>query len=272
MPHPFQPPTGPEFDNCNFWITGATSGMGLEIAQQLALQGASLWIMARNPQSLQATAQQLRSAGAKNVVPVSLDLTEANLFECITRQVNNVTFRGVLINGGGPHGGSLLNFTAADYDHAHALLLRGPALLAQALLPQLEDGLGSLVSIASTTVRELNPSLPLSGAYRSGLMALMKAFAEEGGRRGVRVNTIAPGYVRTEKLKELQAYTAEKQFGKVSNETLAQVEQQWSALSPMNKILEPADIAALCLFLFSKASRSMTGQTLIADAGQLRLL
>ena len=89
MPHPFQPPTGPEFDNCNFWITGATSGMGFEIARQLAAQGASLWIMARNPQSLQATAQQLRLAGAKNVVPVALDLTLPNLAECIRRQVAN---------------------------------------------------------------------------------------------------------------------------------------------------------------------------------------
>lgn len=270
MPQSFQPPTGPEFDNCNFWITGATSGMGLEIAKQLAAQGASLWIMARNPQSLQATAQQLRSVGAKNVTPVALDLTDPNLFENVTRQVNKVTFRGVLINGGGPHGGHLLEFTANDYDSAHALLLRGPALLTQALLPRLEDHCGSLVSISSTTVRELNPSLPLSGAYRTGFMSLMKAFAETAGQRGVRVNTIAPGYVRTEKLQELQAYTAQQQFAEVTPETLSKVERQWAALSPMNRILEPEEIASLCLFLFSRASSSVTGQLLVADAGQLR--
>jgi len=272
MPQPFQPPTGPEFDNCNFWITGATSGMGFEIARQLAAQSASLWIMARNPQTLQATAQQLRLSGAKNVVPVALDLTNPNLLESVSRQVTNVTFRGVLINGGGPHGGQLLNFKAADYDLAHALLLRGPALLTQALFPHLEEGKGSLVAISSTTVRELNPSLPLSGAYRSALMALMKAFAEEGGRRGVRVNTLAPGYVRTDKLGELQAYTAQQQFGAVTADTLLKVEQQWAALSPLNRLLEPAEIAELCVFLFSSASRSLTGQTIIADGGQLRQL
>jgi 3-oxoacyl-[acyl-carrier protein] reductase len=272
MPHPFQPPTGPEFDNCNFWITGATSGMGFEIARQLATQGASLWIMARNPQSLQATAQQLRLAGAKNVVPVALDLTVTNLAECIRRQVANVTFRGVLVNGGGPHGAGLLNFTAEDYDYAHALLLRGPALLTQALLPQLEEKLGSLVTISSTTVRELNPELPLSGAYRTGLMSLMKAFAEEAGKRGVRVNTVAPGYVRTEKLTELQTYVAQKKFGNTGDDALRQVEEEWASLSPLHRILEPAEIAELCLFLFSRASRSLTGQTFVADAGQLRML
>jgi 3-oxoacyl-[acyl-carrier protein] reductase len=263
---------GPEFDNCNFWITGATSGMGFEIARQLAAQSASLWIMARNPQTLQATAQQLRLAGAKSVTQIVQDLTDSNLFECVTRQVANVTFRGALINGGGPHGGDLLHFTAADYDNAHALLMRGPALLAQALLPRLEAGKGSLVAISSTTVRELNPALPLSGAYRTGFLSLMKSFAEEAGRRGVRVNTLAPGYVRTEKLGELQAFIAKTQFGDVSDKTLAEVEKKWAALSPMNRILEPSEIAGLCLFLFSEASSSLTGQTLVADAGQLRSL
>lgn len=270
MPHPFQPPTGPEFDNCNFWITGATSGMGFEIAMHLANQSASLWIMARNLQSLQATAQQLRLAGAKNVTLVAADLTDPNLFDCVSRQVANVTFRGALINGGGPHGGNLLNFTASDYDSAHALLLRGPALLTQALLPRLEQGMGSLVAISSTTVKELNPNLPLSGAYRTGFMALLKAFAEEAGARGVRVNTLAPGYVRTDKLKELQDHVAQKKFGQITEETLAAVEKQWADLSPMKKILEPSEIAQLCLFLFSKSSSSLTGQTLVADAGQLR--
>lgn len=272
MPHPFQPPTGAEFDNCNFWISGATSGMGFEIARHLAAQRASLWIMARNPQTLQATAQQLRLSGAKSVTEIALDLTDPNLFEYTTRQVANVTFRGVLINGGGPHGGNLLNFTAADYDAAHALLLKGPALLTQALLPRLEAGKGSLVAISSTTVRELNPSLPLSGAYRTGFMSLMKAFAEEAGKRSVRVNVIAPGYVRTDKLGELQAFTAKSKYGEVNAETLAAVEKEWAALSPLNKIIEPEEIAELCLFLFSKAGSSLTGQTILADAGQLRSL
>lgn len=244
--------------------------MGFEIARQLALQGASLWIMARNPQTLQATAQQLRLVGAKNVVEVAMDLTSPQLFESISQKIQSTTFRGALINGGGPHGGQLLKFSISDYDDAHALLLKGPALLTQALLPRLEDHLGSLVSLSSTTVKELNASLPLSGAYRSGLMALMKAFAEEAAPRGVRVNTLAPGYVRTDKLTELQSYVAEKKFGIANQESLASVEKEWAALSPMSKILEPAEIAELCLFLFSRASRSLTGQTLIADAGQLR--
>jgi 3-oxoacyl-[acyl-carrier protein] reductase len=244
--------------------------MGFEIARQLAMQGASLWIMARNHDSLQATAQQLRSVGAKNVVSLAFDLTDPNLFENVNNALKQVTFRGALMNGGGPHGGGLLSLTAADFDYAHALLLRGPALLTQALLPRLEPGRGSLVAILSTTVRALNPDLPLSGAYRTGYMALLKAFAEEAGRRGVRVNAIAPGYVRTDKLKDLQAYMAEKNYGAINPETLQHIESEWAELSPLHTLLEPQDIAALCLFLFSQASRSMTGQTLLADAGQLR--
>ncbi|NBO38031.1 SDR family oxidoreductase [bacterium] len=271
MPYPFPPPNGPEFDNCNFWITGATSGMGLAIAQRLATLGASLWIMARNEANLQATAQQLRLAGAKNVITVALDLTRPHLYEYIRRQVDKVTFRGVLINGGGPHGGKSLDFSAADYDQAHALLLRGPALLLQALLPQLEPQTGSVVAISSTTVKELNPYLPLSGAYRAGFSALLKAFAEELGKRGIRVNSIAPGYVRTEKLQDLQAYEAQQQFGSDSPEAQKKIADDWAALSPMNRLIETSEIADLCLFLFSTASYAITGQTLVADAGQLRL-
>lgn len=270
MPHPFPPPIGPEFDNCNFWITGATSGMGFAVAHQLATHGASLWIMARNGQHLQAAAQQLRLAGAKSVTAVELDLTHPHLFEYVNRQVDNVTFRGLLLNGGGPHGGNSLEFAAKDYDDAHALLLRGPALLLQALSPQLERNKGSVVNLSSTTVRELNPHLPLSGAYRTGFTALLKAFAEQLGKEGIRVNSIAPGYVRTEKLQELQSFTAQQEFGNTTPESLKKVEDSWAHLSPLNRILEPMEIASLCLFLFSQNSSAITGQTLVADAGQLR--
>lgn len=270
MPQPFPQPTGPEFDNCNFWITGATSGMGFAIAQRLAQQGASIWIMARNAIDLQATAQKLQLAGAKKVIPVALDLTDPHLFESVTRQVDKVTFRGVLLNGGGPHGGQTLNFSAADYDHAHSLLLRGPAQLLQALSSRIEGKTGSVVSISSTTVRELNPSLPLSGAYRTGFIALLKAFAYELGKNGIRVNSIAPGYVQTEKLKELQEFVAQKTFNDHTPESLLRVEREWAALSPLNRLIDPDEIASLCLFLFSRQSSSITGQTLVADCGQLK--
>lgn len=244
--------------------------MGLAIAHQLASHGASLWIMARNEQHLQATAQQLRQAGAKNVSICRADLNDPLLFDCIRRQVGNVTFRGVLLNGGGPHGGADLSFTSQDYDDAHALLLRGPALLLQALAPQIERKKGSVVSISSTTVRELNPDLPLSGAYRAGFAALLKAFAEQLGREGIRVNSIAPGYVRTEKLQDLQRHVAHERFGNIERESMQKIEEEWAALAPLNRLLQPSEIASVCMFLFSSASSSMTGQTLLADAGQLR--
>jgi len=271
MPYPIPQPSGPEFDNCNFWISGATSGMGYSIAHQLATHGASLWIMARHRENLQAAAQQLRQAGAKSVTCVELDLTDPHLFDSVRRQADKVTFRGVLLNGGGVHGGGSLDFSVDDYNEAHALLLRGPALLLQALSPSIEPRKGSVVALSSTTVRELNPNLPLSGAYRAGFMALLKAFAEELGKNGIRVNTIAPGYVRTEKLKELQNYTAEKTFGDANSAHLKKIEESWAELSPLNRILEPSEIASLCLFLFSQLSSAVTGQTILADAGQLRL-
>lgn len=270
MPYPFPPPTGPEFDNCNFWITGGTSGMGFAIAHQLATQGASLWIMARNGEHLQAAAQHLCQAGAKKVTTIQADLTDPHLFECVSRQVSKVTFRGILLNGGGPHGGGELSFSASEFDDAHALLMRGPSLLLQALSPHIEHHRGSVVSITSTTVRQLNPDLPLSGAYRTGFTALLKAFAEQLGKQGIRVNSIAPGYVRTEKLQELQRYRAQQKYANSSEDSLQNIEREWAALSPLNKLIQPSEIAALCLFLFSESSSAITGQTLIADAGQLR--
>jgi 3-oxoacyl-[acyl-carrier protein] reductase len=271
MPHPFPPPHGPEFDNCNFWITGGTTGMGFAIARQLAAQGASLWIMARNREHLQATAQQLSLDGARKVTPVELDLTDPHLFDCVERQVANVTFRGILLNGGGPHGGRALQFSAGEFDHAHALLLRGPALLLQALAPRVEAQVGSVVSLSSTTVRELNPELPLSGTYRAGFAALLKAFAEELASRGIRVNSIAPGYVRTEKLQELQAHCAQQRYGSTSAAALDAIEKEWADLAPLQRLLEPDEIASVCLFLFSRASSAITGQTLLVDGGQLRM-
>ena len=101
-------------------------------------------------------------------------------------------------------------------------------------------------------------------------MALLKAFAYELGKNGIRVNSIAPGYVQTEKVKELQEFVAQKSFNDQSPESLLRVEREWAALSPLNRLIDPDEIASLCLFLFSRQSSSITGQTLVADCGQLK--
>lgn len=260
------------FGKVPWWIAGGSGGIGRAVALALARTGASLILSARDERNLKVTEGELLDAGAAwvgtCVLPMECDDMGARVDEALRRfagENGEPTLAGVLLNGGGPHGGRVGTLTAADFDTAHTLLLKGPALLLSALFPYLRKPGASVVAITSTTVREPNVDLPLSAAYRTGLVALLKNAAIEWGPLGIRVNNVAPGYTATERLNELKDFVAEK-----NGSAGADVERAWAALAPLGRIAAPDEIAQAVLFLFSRASSYVTGQTLVVDGGQVR--
>lgn len=254
-----------------FWLAGASTGIGYAVAEVLAMYGAKLILMARNETNLKLAAKNLLRKGASDVRQFCADITDPQCAASARAFLGNDKIKGILLNAGGPHGRKPSELTFEDYENAHALLLRGPVMLMQALLPCVKEKTGSIVAITSTTVKEVNPSLPLSACYRSALVALLKNFAEELGPRGIRVNNVAPGYTSTERLSELAHYVAETSYGDKSEQALTKVYAEWGNKAPLRRVAEPTEIGETCAFLFSDRSSFITGHTLLADGGISRV-
>ena len=259
-----------EFSNSLFLVAGGSTGMGLSVATELARKHARLILLARRPEELEKAKQQCLAEGALEVVCAPLDLTHAETPQKVRNIVGAQKLRGLLLNGGGPHGIALDKLSLEDFLQANLLLLAGPALLLSAVMPCLENGVGSVVAITSTTVKQPNSALPLSAAYRTGFVALLKNFADALAPRGVRVNNVAPGYTTTEQLNHLRDYVAIQKYGDAGPEHTAKVMEEWAHLAPLGRTATPREIARICLFLFSSESGFITGQTLVADGGQMR--
>lgn len=261
----------PEFSGKWFWVCGASSGIGFAVAMALARSGAKLIIMSRHEAKLQEAKGRLLAAGAAEVDLAALDLTDPRTSEHAKRLLADRSLQGVLLNGGGPQGNSASACSWEQFEQTNRLLLAGPASLAIAFLPHL---CGSIVAITSTTVKEPNPKLPLSAAYRSGLAAFLKHLSDELGPKGIRINCVAPGYTDTERLKELAAHVVQESKlgggqggGAVS---MQDVYAQWANQAALQRLASPEEIAAVSVFLFSSQASFITGQTVVVDGGQVR--
>lgn len=254
-----------------FWVCGASSGIGLAVAQELARNGAKLILMARSVDKLEGEiAPALRALGAPELRIAALDLTAKTTPSAAAALTEGLPLHGILLNGGGPHGAKAADLAWDDFELAHRMLFQGPASLLNALLPRLVQPGGSVLAITSTTVIEPNADLPLSGAYRRALVSLLKSLSDDLGPQGLRFNNVAPGFTRTERLSDLQRFVAQKRSGDASEDALSQVERGWAQLAALKRVAEPPEIGRLCAFLLSEASSFVTGQTIVADGGQTR--
>jgi 3-oxoacyl-[acyl-carrier protein] reductase len=259
----------PQHDGQRFLLMGSSSGMGKAVALELARRGGSAILAARNRSELervQSQCQDLAPHKNQRFEVCTIDFLDPESPKHMAEFLSNAnqTLDGVLVNGGGPHGESPTDLKAEQMDAAHSLLFKGPVLHLQAAFPVLAQG-ASIVAITSTTVMEASPFLTLSGAYRSALTSYLKGLSAILGPRQIRVNSIAPGFIDTEKLNDLR--TSESQSLGVST---SEVNTMWAARSRLNRIGTTEEIAHLACFLFSRECTFITGQVIVADGGQVR--
>lgn len=257
-----------EFEGSSFWISGASSGIGLAVSERLAAQGASLFIMSRSNDGLEQKVEHLKKLGAREVIVAPLNIADPSTPRRALELVGGRKLKGILLNAGGPRASHATDIKWDDHEYANRLLIAGPIQLLLALIPTLESPGGSVVGITSTSVKEPFDSLPLSGAYRAGFVALLKSLSDELGPRGIRINNVAPGYTATERLSSLMKHTAQQQHG--DEGATEAVAREWSATIPLRRLATPEEVAAACNFLFSSQSSYITGQTLVVDGGKVR--
>ena len=234
-------------------ITGGARGIGREIALAFAREGADVVLFDVNPELLEQTAQELRGLG-RRAEGFSVDVTDGKqVDEGVAKVLDKLGRIDILINNAGiTKDGLLIRMDDAQWDRVLNINLKGTFLCTRAVAKHmLKQRRGRIVSIASIVGIIGNPGQANYAASKAGIIGLTKAVAKELATRGVTVNAIAPGFIKTEMTDALPE----------------QAKQRLLAAVPMGTLGEPKDVAQAALFLVSEAARYITGHVLVVDGG-----
>jgi len=236
-------------------VLGGTSGIGLAIAECLAGEGASVVVASRNEAKVREAA---RIVGGRGFV-VDL-MSEASIHESVDKLLAETPVDILVNNTGGPATGQPAGIPLSVWDAGYASLLRSVIQVSQLVLPGMRQrAWGRILTITSTSARELIPGLPVSSTFRAALTAWTKELAREVGRSGVLVNNLLPGPTRTARLAELA----------VKSPTFY---ESMESTSSLGRCAEPLEIGRVAAFLCSAANGYVTGTDVLADGGYTRAL
>jgi NAD(P)-dependent dehydrogenase (short-subunit alcohol dehydrogenase family) len=237
-------------------ITGGSRGIGREIALCLAEAGADIVLMARKPLDLEKVAQSIMKIG-RRVLTVPANIRNLSEIDSVVKAAVDEFHRiDILVNNAAtnPVYGSVFDIDEKAWDVTLGLNLKSCFFMSQAVGKLMrERGGGSIINIASEDGIRPFVGLGVYSISKAGLIMLAKVLAEEWGQYRIRVNTIAPGFVRT---RFSQAVWDDPK-------TVAEVENNIA----LGRIAEPEEIANTALFLASEASSYLTGQTIVLDGG-----
>lgn len=252
-------------------VCGATAGMGKAVAETLAAEGCDLFLVARREEALAALCGELARAHAVRALFCAADLSSNEACSRVLRELDEGFDRcDILVaNAGGPPSGGFQEVCTEELlRKGWELTFMSAVRLIRGVLPGMrERRWGRIVAITSVSVHEPIAGLALSNAYRPGLTGLLKTVASEAAADGVTVNSVCPGYTRTERLEELANAMAGR-----SGTTPGEVRAAWAAAIPAARLGEPEEIAAAVAFLCSERASYVTGVALPVDGGRIRHL
>ncbi|NNK76345.1 MAG: SDR family oxidoreductase [Maribacter sp.] len=253
----------------NALVGGSSRGIGKAIAQQLAVSGASVTLMARNEERLKKLVSDLPSAvGQKH----NYLIVDFNLFGDFKKTISNFFENNnidILVNNTqGPKAGSASEMNIQDYQEAFEVLFKSVVFTTQLALEQMiKNQWGRIINVASISVKEPLSYLALSNSIRAAMVTWAKTLATDIAQHQITVNSVLTGYFDTERIKDLNA-TKAKQLGISIDEVRATMEQQ----VPIKRIGDPKEYGFLVAFLASEQASYITGTQIPIDGGLLKSL
>lgn len=236
-------------------VTGGSRGIGKAIASQLLHDGYKVYICAQEENELKRTASDLGKSG--EVEYFVLDLADKEAIKSFTAAWNKPI--KVLVNNAGIYTTEKLDEDRDVWDKVLNVNLNGPYWLTKGLIKHIEDN-GRIINISSQLGKEGRAGAGAYSASKFGLIGLTKCWAKELGVRGITVNAICPGWVKTEMLKH--------DFDKAAKEkglSFEEYEKQICQPLELKRMTEPEEVADLVSFLASDKARAITGRDMLMN-------
>jgi 3-hydroxybutyrate dehydrogenase len=252
-----------DFQGRHVLITGASRGIGFGIAEGFARAGATLALLA-DDENIHKVARTLRHNHGVNVGASCCDIADAS---AVRRVVENLDTLDVLINNAGLE---LLTPSGDPDDNIDGRFRRitevnviGTWNVTRQVLPRLRDG-GRIVMTSSIWGRTGEAGFAAYSASKHAIIGLTRTLAKDLGARGISVNAVCPGWVKTEAA--MRSLDAQAQIAGMEISAMLESILQGQTLPGL---MEPQDMADIYLFLASHAASNITGQTFTVDRGEV---
>ncbi len=249
-------------------VSAASRGLGRAVAHALAAEGCSVAICGRDEERIREAALAIAHETAGWTLPVVADVGVPGDCQRFVEEAAAAFGRlDILVtNTGGPKPGAFDAVQDADWEAAYRVTLANVVNLVRAALPHMRKNLwGRIVNITSLSAKQPIDGLVLSNALRPAVVGLAKTLASELGKDGILVNNVCPGYTRTARLDEVTHERA-RAAGTTPEKVLAGLAQT----TPLGRIAEPEEFAAVVAFLCSERASYLTGATIPIDGGAAR--
>ena len=239
-------------------VTGGGQGLGKAMATALAEAGADIVIVARHIETAMETKPQIEALGVRCAVIKGDMRNEADVISMVGQVVEEYGKIDILFNNAGTwRGDDAEQVTTEDWREVIDVNLTGPFIVSREVgKVMLKQGKGSIVNTASMSGMIVNtPQNQCAyNASKGGLIMLTKSMATEWADRGVRVNAICPGYMRTE--------MSEDRYQRKDPAI-----ERWFSMTPMGRSGVPDELKGVAVYLASDASSFVTGATILVDGG-----
>ena len=249
-------------------VGGASKGLGYAVARALAGEGARVAIASRDETAIRRAADAIRAETGAAVIGVAADLSRtagvAAWHDATLREFGGID--GVFCNTGGPPAGAAMAFDDAGWQEAFDLLLMSVVRTVRFVVPSMDArGGGAILVATSSSVKEPIPHLALSNVLRAGVTSLAKTLSLELAPKKIRVNTLIPGRIATDRLRHLDEAGAKR-------EGVAVEEHQRRAQEtvPLGRYGQPDEFGRMGAFLLSDAASYITGASVQVDGGMIK--
>lgn len=249
-------------------VTGAGSGIGRAIAIALAEAGAPVLAVDLSRDQAKQTVERIEEGGGRGVA-WETDISDPAAVQAMVDQaVERFGGLAILVNNAGlQHVATIEEFPLERWNRLLSVMLTGPFLATRAVLPHMrEAGWGRILNISSIHGKYASPFKVAYVSAKHGVIGLTRSTAVETAEAGITCNAICPGFVDTPLVRN-QVPDLMRKFGLQTEE--AALEEAIYSKTPQRRLLDPAEIGALAVYLASDAAKGITGQAINLDGGMV---
>jgi 3-oxoacyl-[acyl-carrier protein] reductase len=247
-------------------VTGASQGIGRSTAMRLARDFSVVVLVARNGDAINETAEALRASGAE-ALTIALDLSRVESPETVVKTtVDRYGRIDALLNiAGAVPQIDLFEMTDEQWHDGMELKLHGARRLTIQAWDVLKANNGSVVFMSGSAALDPKPAFAAVAAINAAIIAMAKAFAEQGIKDGVQVNSIVPGAVMTGRRRSFL-----EKWSRAHNMSVEEATKKFPEEAGISRYGQPEEIAELLAFMVSPAAKWMTGSSVRMDGGEVK--